>query len=153
MLLTTLVPSAGRGHPPLPPVVGAAEVVFSDAVSGLAIGGRDPLTYFLPVGPKPGLPEHEVLWGGAAWRFVSAANREAFAANPLAFAPRLGGYDAEAVSRGLIVDSNPNIYVVRHERLYLFRNDANRARFLADEAVAARGEEAWPRLRIGLVAL
>ena len=66
-------------------------------------------------------------------------------------APRLGAYDAEAISRGRIVDANPLLYLVHEGRLYIFRNDASRARFLADPAIAARSEERWNALKGELV--
>jgi YHS domain-containing protein len=141
---------------PLPPgaagpLVGMAEVFHVDETTGLALGGFDPVTYLLPEGPQPGRSPHELVWSGVAWRFASAANRAAFEASPTVYAPRLGGYDAEAMSRGMIVDANPAISVIREGRLYLFRNDANRARFLADPTVAPRAEERWAGLRTGLV--
>lgn len=135
----------------LPPVVGAAEIFLRDDQTGLALNGYDPLTYFMVDGPRPGSRDQEIVWAGVAWRFSSPANRVAFERNPTAFAPRIGGYDAEAASRGLIVDANPAIYLVRSGRLYLFRNDANRARFLADEALAGRAEEQWSVLSRRLV--
>jgi hypothetical protein len=50
-----------------------------------------------------------------------------------------------------VVDADPTIYVVRSNRLYLFRNDANRARFLADQNLAERSEQGWRELRQALV--
>ncbi len=134
-----------------PPLVGASEAFSSDPTSGLALGGYDPVTFFLPEGPRPGRSAFEIVWRGAAWRFASAANRAAFAADPSSFAPRIGGYDAAAASRGRIVEADPLLYAVRDGCLYLFRNDANRAQFLADEALAAKSEEEWVRLEMQLV--
>jgi hypothetical protein len=135
----------------MPPVIGATELYRSDESSGLALGGLDPVAYFLPEGPKAGRADVELLWSGVAWRFASEANRAAFEASPTTYAPRMGGYDAEAASRGRIVDANPQLYLVRDNRLYLFRNDANRARFLADEALAERSEGNWQALAKDLV--
>jgi hypothetical protein len=142
---------AGSRPVALPTVVGAADIYASDTASGLALGGFDPVTYFLPQGPQPGRAGLETLWGGVAWRFSSEANLAAFKANPAAYAPRVGGYDAQAAALGRVVDSRPDIYLVRNDRLYLFRTDAGRARFLADPTLAARSEEAWLTLRAGLV--
>jgi hypothetical protein len=144
-------PVRGQDTSGWPPVIGATEVFQRDEQSGLALGGLDTVSYFLPEGPQPGRPEFEVVWSGVAWRFASAANRAAFEANPAAFAPRIGGYDAEAIARGRVVDASPNLYLVRDGRLYLFRNDANRARFLADQTLAAQGEERWEAMKKGLV--
>ena len=35
--------------------------------------GFDPVTYHLEGGPLPGLPEHELTYGGAVWRFADGA--------------------------------------------------------------------------------
>ena len=144
---------AGDGPAPaaLPPVVGATEVFQLDEPTGLALGGFDPVSYFLPEGPRPGRADLELLWSGAAWRFASAANRAAFKADPASFAPRLGGSDTEALSRGRIASSHPLRYAVVEKRLYLFRTDAGRSRFLEDRTLAAAVEEHWPVLRAGLV--
>ncbi|HEY8380904.1 MAG TPA: YHS domain-containing (seleno)protein [Microvirga sp.] len=143
-------PEARRPRLPWPHLVGAAEVYRSDEQTGLALGGFDPVSYFTPSGPQAGRPELEVLWSGVAWRFASEANRAAFLAAPQVYAPQMGGYDAEAASRGRIVDADPLLYLVSGERLYLFRTDAGRARFLADESVQGRGLEEWERLKAQL---
>ena len=146
-------PQPARGGAPLalPPLVGATELYQSQDASGLALNGFDPVSYFLEGGPQPGRAEWELVWNGVAWRFASAANRAAFARDPTVFAPRIGGYDAESASRGRVVDADPAIYVVRSGRLYVFRNDANRARFLADEGLAERSERGWRELKQALV--
>jgi hypothetical protein len=149
--LLLAAPAQGQGVAAWPPLIGATEMFQRDEQSGLALSGFDAVTYFLPEGPQPGRPELELVWSGVAWRFASEANRTAFEADPTAFAPRMGGYDAEAISRGRIVDTSPNLYLVRDGRLYLFRNDANRARFLADQTLAAKGEAQWESVRKGLV--
>jgi hypothetical protein len=145
------VPAVGEGLRSWPSVVGATEVYQRDKVSGLALNGMDPVTFFLPEGPQPGRPDLELIWSGVAWRFASQANRAAFLGDPVSYAPRIGGYDAQAASLGRIVDADPAIFLVAGQRLYLFRNDASRARFLADEQVAARGEERWNGLKATLV--
>jgi hypothetical protein len=134
-----------------PETVGAAELYQQDTASGVALAGFDPVSYFLPEGPRPGRPDLELIWGGVAWRFASEANRAAFQATPTVYAPRVGGYDAQAASVGRIVDASPALYVISRSRLYLFRNDANRARFLSDETRALESETRWQQLRQGLV--
>jgi hypothetical protein len=144
---------AGRADPAagLPGLVGASERFQHDGPTGLALAGFDPVSYHLPGGPRAGRAEHQLVWAGAAWRFAGAANRAAFAADPVSFAPQVGGYDAEAASRGRLVDADPTIFVVREGRLYVFRTEAARAGFLADPTLAARSHEGWRVLREGLV--
>ena len=135
----------------LPPVVGAAEVFATEPFSGLALCGFDPVAYFERGAPVPGRAELDTIWAGAAWRFASEANRDAFRGNPAAFAPRLGGYDAVAISEERIVPADPAVFVVEDGRLYVFRDLASRERALADRSVLQRAEARWPRLRRGLV--
>jgi hypothetical protein len=59
----------GRPMPQLPEPAGLAEVFQRDELTGLALSGLDPITFFLPGGPKPGRAELQVVWAGVAWRF------------------------------------------------------------------------------------
>jgi hypothetical protein len=131
--------------------VGTGEVFQQDLASGLALGGFDPVSYFLPEGPQAGRAELQSVWGGVAWRFAREANRVAFEASPTAYAPRIGGYDAEAARLGRVVDASPGLYVVLQNRLYLFRNVANREQFLSDDARATQSEARWEELKPKLV--
>jgi hypothetical protein len=155
LFLLTVHPAVGQRRPLPPgaegPLVGVTELFHRDDATGFVLAGFDPLTYLMPEGPQPGRSGLELVWSGVAWRFASEANRTAFEANPAVYAPRVGAYDAEAMSRGRIVDANPMLYAVREGRLYLFRTDANRARFLADPSIAAKAEERWGALKPGLV--
>lgn len=134
----------------LPPVIGAVETFAEHAVSGLALGGFDPVSYHLGR-PAPGRAQIEHLWGGVAWRFASEANRAAFAANPRSYAPRLGGHDALAAARGLLVEADPMLASVRGGGLYLFRTTDARAIFEADPSLGPAAEARWPELRRELV--
>jgi YHS domain-containing protein len=129
----------------LPPIVGATSVLRTDALSGLALDGFDPVSYFLQKEPLPGSAEHETLWAGAAWRFSSAANKAAFLSHPNAYAPRIGGYDAIAMAEGKAVAASPRIATIVGRRLYLFHSSADRDRFLADADAADRAESFWSR--------
>ncbi|MCJ2069204.1 hypothetical protein MKK75_10380 [Methylobacterium sp. J-030] len=113
----------------------------------LTLNGFDPVSYFLEGGPQAGTGRFEFTWGGRVWRFASGANRAAFRDDPAAYAPRLGGYDAAGILEGRLVDADPLVFAVIGERLYLFRDAGRRARFLADSALAAQAEAAWPGLR------
>ncbi|MDB5557761.1 MAG: hypothetical protein JWQ36_695 [Enterovirga sp.] len=135
----------------LPEVMGIAQLYAVDPHSGLALNGLDPVSYQLEGRAAAGDAAHEALWSGLGWRFVSAANRAAFLRSPERFAPRLGGYDADAAAEGRLVEADPVIFVVRAGRLYLFRTRAARARFLAEPASAGRAEARWPQLARRLV--
>ncbi|HEY8565867.1 MAG TPA: YHS domain-containing (seleno)protein [Beijerinckiaceae bacterium] len=149
LALCGLFPGRALGLP-LPPVIGAVETFAEHGASGLALGGFDPVSYHLGR-PAPGRAEIEHLWGGVAWRFSSEANRAAFAANPHSYGPRLGGHDALAAARGLLVEADPMLASVRGGGLYLFRTADARAQFEADPDLGRAAEARWPELRRELV--
>jgi hypothetical protein len=127
--------------------------IVTDPLSGVAIDGYDPVTYFTDADPKEGVPDFEYYWGGVPWYFVSAANRDVFMRAPEVYAPQFGGYCLMALSRGYLSDGKPGIYVVRGNRLYLFYSAANRDAFeLSETEAAAKAEANWPNLSATLVA-
>ena len=144
--------TAGRTDPlrSLPPVIGATELIVSDERTGLGLRGFDAVSYFLGA-PRAGQEGVELLWSGVVWRFASESNREVFRRNPQVYAPRLGGYDPTAAAEGALVAADPTLFAVRHDRLYLFRNEANRARFLGEPAIEQKAEARWPELSRALV--
>lgn len=137
-LLAFVVPAAALAAPA--PTVSAAE-------DGLAVGGYDPTSYFTQGRPVAGSADHELRWNGAVWRFASAENRDRFAADPEAFAPRFGGYCAWAVSQNYLAPGDPRIWRIVDGRLYLNFNERARMLWEADRAGAIeRGNAHWPRV-------
>lgn len=125
---------------------GTSERFATDSRSGLALDGFDPVAYFDEGRPRPGLAAHEAVVDGVAWRFASLPNKAAFLTDPAAYAPRFGGHAAEACARGLLVDADPQIFAVAHDRLYVFRTVEGRRGFLADASLADEAERVWRRL-------
>ena len=81
------------------------------------------------------------------WHFASAANRDIFKGSPEIYAPQFGGHGAMGIARGYVSDSNPAIYTVFKQRLYLFYSAANREAFLlAPDAAAIAAEANWVEL-------
>ncbi|NGP18488.1 YHS domain-containing (seleno)protein [Devosia aurantiaca] len=118
--------------------------VEADPLTGLAIGGMDPVSYFTEDAPLPGKPDYEVVWMGAPWLFANKANRDVFEKQPEIYAPQYGGHGAMSMARGFVSDADPLIYAVYKQRLYLFYSAANREAFLlAPDAAALRGQEHW----------
>lgn len=135
----------------LPPVLGVTEKQASHTLSGLALDGFDPVSYFLGEAPAGGRADHQMLWGGVAWRFASAANLAAFRSDPYVYAPRLGGHAADGMLRGQLADAEPAIFIVRSSGLYLFRDQASRLRFLSDETLFDKAEAAWSAAQTTIV--
>lgn len=137
----------------LPLFLGAAHaasivsIVSTDPLTGIAIGGWDPVSYFTESEPQMGRGDFELVWSGVPWHFSSAANMEVFRRAPEIYAPQYGGHGAMGVARGYVSDGNPRIYTVFKQRLYLFYSPANREAFLAaPDAAAGEGAERWQTL-------
>ena len=113
----------------------------------VGLSGFDPVSYFLPEGPQPGLAAFEASGAGRSWCFASAANRTVFLRDPTVYMPRLGGYDLVGILDGRLVDADPLVFALMGERLYLFRNPEHRDRVVADPSLAAKAEASWPTLQ------
>ena len=124
----------------------------TDPLSGVALDGYDPVTYFTEAEPRPGSPEFEFYWGGVPWYFASDANRDVFIRAPDVYAPQFGGYCAMSLARGYLSDGNPRVFAIHQMKLYVFYSVANREAFLLarGEAVAKAGE-GWKELSPTLV--
>jgi len=128
------------------------ERVVSDVVSGLAISGIDPVSYFTHAAPLYGNADYEYSYGGVTWRFRNIGDQVAFAAHPEVYMPRYGGYDPIALSRGVAVAGNPLVWAMVGERVYLFYDEKSRARFLDNPAEAiGTADDKWPAVMSTLV--
>lgn len=95
---------------------------------GVGVEGFDPVSYWPEGGgkPKQGTIKLTYMHEGVAYRFANEQNLATFKTNPSHFLPQYGGYCAWAL--GAInqrVDVNPNHFVIRDGKLYLFFSDAN----------------------------
>jgi YHS domain-containing protein len=129
-----------NGLPPDPTTARGPGIV-TDALTGVALNGLDPVSYFTDPAPLPGRPDYEFDWQGAPWYFANAANRDAFIKAPAVYAPQFGGHATMALARGYLSDGNPQIFIIAAKRLYLFYSLANRDAFIAapvDAVTAAR---------------
>ncbi|WP_052153715.1 YHS domain-containing (seleno)protein [Devosia sp. LC5] len=118
--------------------------IVTDPLTGIAISGMDPVSYFTEPAPLQGRGDIEFSWGGVAWTFATMANRDIFSRSPDTYAPQFGGHGAMAMARGFLSDSDPRIYTVFKQRLYLFYSPGNREAFLlAPDAAAIKAEENW----------
>jgi YHS domain-containing protein len=122
-------------------------LIVTDPLTGIALNGLDPVSYFSEGAPVAGHAEHELRWSHVPWYFANQANRDVFERSPEIYAPQFGGHDAMAVARGFVADSDPRIHTVFKQRLYLFYSAANREAFLlAPDAAARTAAENWPDL-------
>lgn len=125
----------------------AKSEINSSLIGGVAIEGTDAVAYFTEGKPVKGSSEFAHRWKGAEWRFKTAANRDAFAAQPEKYAPRFGGYCAWAVSQGYTAGIDPEAWTIHAGRLYLNYSKDIQAKWSQDiPGNIAKGEENWPKV-------
>ncbi len=115
---------------------------WSDAENGFAIGGFDPVAYFVEGQARQGIAGQEFDWQGVSWRFANEGNRAAFAADPEIYSPRFGGFDPVAVGRGNPAEGNPQIWVIHEGNLMLFYSNALKTLWEQDPASTIRTAQA-----------
>ena len=121
--LTTIV-AGGAGLVAAPvllhsPAFAGKSEIFTGLKTGLAVAGYDPVAYFTQNKPVMGNPSIAFEYQGARWLFSSAANRDAFKADPAKYAPQYGGYCAYAVSQGYTAKGEPEVWKIVDGKLYL----------------------------------
>jgi hypothetical protein len=136
----------------VPVAQAAAGGVFNTSRwSGVAIEGTDTVAYFTESKAVEGSSRFTHEWKGAKWRFVSAANRELFAAAPEKYAPQFGGWCAWAVKEGYTASIDPDAWKIVDGKLYLNYSKSVQSQWVGDIPGNIKKAEAnWPRLRAEL---
>jgi hypothetical protein len=124
------------------------ERIVTNRFSGLAIGGFDPVAYFVDGQPVLGLEDFEAWQGGVVWRFHNDGNRASFLAHPDIYGPQFGGYDPTDIARGVTVAGNPRLWFISGQRLFLFSREASRDAFAANPGrYVQRANARWQTLK------
>lgn len=123
--------------------VPAGEVYIKD---GAAISGYDPVAYFLEHKPVQGSSALTSEFRGSVFQFASAANREAFAAEPERYAPQYGGFCAYGMAKGYKATTSPEAFTIVDGKLYLNYNLDVRDRWQKDvPGFIVQADRNWPR--------
>lgn len=135
--LTALVPTAAF----------AKDAVYTSSFSNVAASGYDVVAYFTESRPVEGLRDFTAEHDGATWRFASAANRDAFRADPARYAPQYGGYCAWAVSQGYTASTVPEAWRIVDDKLYLNYSKGVQTKWETDvPGHIAKANGHWPRV-------
>ena len=98
----------------------------------LALKGYDPVAYFTVGRPVRGLPKIEYEWDEHRYRFSRPEHRELFKADPVHYAPQFANLCAISLSRGAIVEANPEYWLISEDKLYIFGGPAGPKHFQQD---------------------
>lgn len=130
----------------LAPATGYAQAVNTNS-AGLAVGGYDPVAYFVAGKAQAGSPDLTASHDGATYRFVDTANRDRFRADPAKYLPAYGGYCAYGVANGYKVKVDPDAFTIVDGTLYLNYDKGVMKKWRADiPAYIAKADANWKSL-------
>lgn len=116
--------------------------------NGVAIGGYDPVSYFLERKPEKGSPAFQIEHRGSRFYFTSADHRDAFSADPERFAPQYGGYCAFGMAKGYKAVIDPFAFTVVDDKLYLNYNRTVRTLWTLNlQGNIMKADHNWPEVR------
>lgn len=103
----------------------------------LALQGYDVTSYYGESPAVKGNEAHQAVYKGKRYVFVNEANQQKFAENPERFLPEFGGYCSHSISQGKTIQSNPSIYIVEEDNLFLFSKEEAKDKW-SQQSLAAR---------------
>lgn len=116
--------------------------------SGVAVSGYDVVAYYHR-GDRTakGKKEFSYHWMGTEWHFLSAKNRDKFSSDPARYAPEYGGYCAYSASKGIIFYGDPEYWILKNDRLFLFFNAYTRRKFKegVGDGIIERADANWKK--------
>ncbi|MCX5888294.1 MAG: YHS domain protein [Deltaproteobacteria bacterium] len=115
-----------------PTTSGGSGMALLNLDNTVALHGYDPVAYFTrqrAVKGNRGILERV---GGATYYFASRASRYTFLKNAPGYQPQFGGYCTTSMAQGRLEDIDPEVFAIFEGKLYLFKDDGARARFLGD---------------------
>ena len=119
---------------------------FAANTLGTAFGGYDTVSYFQGEA-TPGAAKFYHFWDGALWTFSTEENRDAFTADPDAYAPQFDAYCAWAASQGYKRPGDPQVTQMVDGKLYTFVHEGARDKWRENiSQYIADGEANWVQI-------
>lgn len=109
----------------------------------LALKGHDPVAYFTEGRPVRGAAAISVDFDDSRYLFASARNRELFSTSPDRYTPQFAGLCATGMAFGKKAEADPNIFVVREGKLYIFSSTEARDMVQKDPSLLGKSHQAW----------
>ncbi len=114
--------------------------------NGVALRGFDPMSYFNGK-PQPGDSSLKFSYEGATYYFANRDNLNKFKANPAQYAPRFGGFCAQAVAKEKKVDSDPLSYKIVDGYLFLTAKNAYKDWVVNVDGYVKQAYVRWPDIK------
>ena len=120
---------------------------FNTDATKIALLGYSPVSYLDMNLAQRGSKEFKSTYDGVHYYFTSADQKTKFDATPAKYVPQYGGYCATGIAVGAKFRTDPNKFLVRNGKLYVFLYDLEvdaEQLWLADEkGMSAKAEENW----------
>jgi YHS domain-containing protein len=125
----------------------AAKSLVNVDSKGVGIRGYDPVAYFTEHAAVKGNPTVTSTYGGVVYLFSSPEHKSLFDAAPEKYAPQFGGYCAYGVSRGSLIEIDPNAFQIVNGQLLLQYSKGIMAKFNKDQAsLLQKADSNWALL-------
>ncbi len=115
----------------------------SATTPNLALKGYDVVAYFTGSKAQVGSPNFQADFDGMRYQFSSAQNKGAFGADPDRYLPQFGGYCAMGISKGKRFESDPTLWKIIDDKLYVFSSPAASEAAGKDPEILARARQQW----------
>jgi YHS domain-containing protein len=111
---------------------------------GVILKGYDAVAYFKEGKAVKGDPKYSSTYQGAIYYFASADDKDTFDKSPAKYKPQYGGYCANAMTKGLLHDIDPNQFFVYKGKLYVCTGEAQIKAFKAKPDVnIKKADKKW----------
>jgi len=130
------------------PAANAEPPIYTGSFSDTALQGYDPVAYFEQGEAVKGSDDFTTEYIGATFKFASAADRDAFIADPAAYAPQYGGYCAWAMADGRYAKGDARYWRIVDGKLYLNYNAGIQKKWEKDvPGFISKADTHWTELR------
>ena len=115
--------------------------------SNVGAGGYDVVAYHTEGAAKRGTGWHVASHEGSTYLFSSKKNRASFLKNPDQYLPEYGGYCAYGLAVGKKFYSDPTVWKIVDDRLFLNLDSKIQKKFEKDlSGNIAKADTNWPKL-------
>jgi YHS domain-containing protein len=114
----------------------------------VGLKGYDPVSYFTPGKAVRGASSIAYDFDDARYLFSTQKNKQLFAANPDKYTPQFSGLCATGMGMdGGKYQADPNVFLVREGKLYVFSSAEARAAAEKDPSLLRKAHEQWQKAK------
>jgi YHS domain-containing protein len=132
------------------PATSAAKGGSSKEQLKVMLKGYDPVAYFKQGKAVRGNPAIRSHYNGVTYFFASKADKATFDQSPAKFEPQYGGFCANGVAHRKRSDSDPNVFFIYRDKLYVCSTPAEAKEFSRNlKGNVAKADRNWVKIGEG----